>query len=244
MDHPLTADQIRQYALDKKIRKKRDQIHLPHNDTPFLRALGVDFSASADQGVKIKAPLFEQATALQEAGSLAWDGEAFSPIIEAAGQLAEAGEQVVYKLPSWMNVMEGILAFDQTIRLSLKDPDLLKALSDRFIAWVADICCQLDRQGVQYLYWFDSFAGIDLLGDRFYRRFYGPHWIRLFEVVLDSIQGQMVLGPEVVAPLRHIYGVEANPSPGLWTSQRSKQGDIKAGRPVQFLIESSDEACN
>lgn len=240
----LELETIIQSAMEKKNKKGRQQVHLPGHWTPFYQALGVDFTYSPSQGVKVTVSLYSEPADLEDALPLSWDAAVFERLIEAARSIKADGYPLLYKFPSILNVLEGLLPFEQTIKLSLKKPELLEALMAEIIEKQADLASDLGRVGVDQLYFFDSFASLDLLGPSFYQKVYGPACLRLLSQVQHASPCPVIVGPEIVQPLHQIGAFSEEGDRPIYSRRLDRSGDLWPGQVLYLNLKGSDRACN
>lgn len=177
------SDLLVEKALQVKTFQGVHRIAFPIQDEPFLRAIGVKLDYDWRLGIRVEASDLDYDQRVDQLLKLKLDERPIQVLEEAVSRLKLDQEEVLLEVSGMMTIMNAFLSFEEIVLMTRKQADLFKQISQRIEGILRDYLLEVCSWGMDFVYFADAVAGLDIVGPRFFLKHIGPHLLEIFKPI-------------------------------------------------------------
>lgn len=188
-------------AIELKDFQSNQRITLPIQDEPFQRALGVRLEYNWRLGITVNENGWSEEKARLQLRNLNLQESVLIHFRKTIELLKAQNETVLVEVSGVFTTMNAFLPYEKLIVMTRRSPNEFEQITGRIIEILRNYLVWLDRWGVDYIYFTDAVAGVDIVGPKFARKYLGPLLLRILPVAEDFQQAKVLLCPRVFLTL-------------------------------------------
>ena len=182
-------------AYETKEFQAIDRITFPIQDEPFLRSLGVKLEYDWRLGIRVEESRLNKEEVLNHLLSLEIDWEPIEILKQAIVELKKNNQEILLEVSGIMTIINAFLPFEEIVILTRREPEIYQRICQKISDILREYLFEVITWGIDYIYFADAVAGIDIVGPKFFIKYIGPYLVDVFEPVSKISRTHILLCP-------------------------------------------------
>lgn len=228
------VERMANLALKEKIAQNHQRIKLPINDSPLLRALNIDFTASFEEGIKYRPILHSDIMLLDE---IIFDEEKLQPLYDTIVFLKAKGEEILVDVSGIFYIMSVFLPFESWVKATKDNLIAFHNLVEEITHILQNYYLKLDEAGADYICMADGISTMSIVGKKFYQKNCGPALANLISIQEAFKYARLLICPKTFTSLKCFGALEENKDGKIHLTNCSiTTKDASVGKPHQLIL--------